>query len=131
MWNGVYGKYSNPLVEFYGPGLCDPAGLHAARSCTESATDTIMATQMRMKLPSLKLTQRSTQGIVRHRTVPRGMTSSSALSPGCTDDTEKSSPDRGVARILTKGGKKDYARSARKNFKCRPHPLIKSREIGY
>lgn len=93
MWNGVYGKNSNPfVVEFHGPGLRDPAGLHAARSRTESAADTtVMANQMRMKLPSLKLTQRSTQGKVRHRTVPRGMTSSSARSPGCADDAEKSS----------------------------------------
>ena len=37
------------------------------------------------------MTQRSTQGKVRHRTVPRGMTSSSARSPGCADDAEKSS----------------------------------------
>ena len=40
-----------------------------------------MATQMRMKLPSLKLTQRSTRGVVRHRTVPRGMTSCYSASP--------------------------------------------------
>ena len=34
-----------------------------------------MASHMRMKLPSLKLTQRSTQGPARQRTVPRGMVS--------------------------------------------------------
>ena len=33
-----------------------------------------MASHRRMKLPSLKLTQRSTYGPVRHRTVPRGVT---------------------------------------------------------
>ena len=34
-----------------------------------------MASHMRMKLPSLKLTQRSTQGPERQRTVPHGMVS--------------------------------------------------------
>ena len=60
---------------------------------------TVMANQMRMKLPSLKLTLRSTQGKVRHRTVPRGMTSSSARSPGCADDTEKSSQTLVALRV--------------------------------
>ena len=64
---------------------------HAAVLNQPQTLTTVMANQMRMKLPSLKLTQRSTQGKVRHRTVPRGMTSSSARSPGCADDAEKSS----------------------------------------
>ena len=40
--------------------------------------------------------------------------------------------DRGVARILTKGDKIERSCAKRmKIFKCKPHPLIKSHEIGY
>ena len=53
-----------------------------------------MATQKRMKLPSLKLTQRSTGGVVRHRTVPRGMTNSAARTGHDLDDeTSQASPE--------------------------------------
>ena len=48
-----------------------------------------MATQMRMKLPSLKLTQRLTQGVVRHRTVPRGMTTCSSPGDETTSQTQE------------------------------------------
>ena len=48
-----------------------------------------MATQMRMKLPSLKLTQRLTQGVVRHRTVPRGMTTCSSPRDETTSQTQE------------------------------------------
>ena len=47
-----------------------------------------------MKLPSLKLTQRSTGGVVRHRTVPRGITNSAARTGhGLNDETSQASPE--------------------------------------
>ena len=48
-----------------------------------------MATQMRMKLPSLKLTQRLTRGVVRHHTVPHGMTTCSSPGDETTSQTQE------------------------------------------
>ena len=58
-----------------------------------------MATQKRMKLPSLKLTQRS-GGVVRHRTFPRGMTNSMVRTGhGLDNETSQASPETVQASI--------------------------------
>ena len=59
-----------------------------------SAGQTVMALHTRIKLPSLKLTQRSTHGPIRHRTVPRGVTTDSfVVKSDCDSISEPVAPD--------------------------------------
>ena len=54
--------------------LCQKAG------CNLTYYNIIMASHMKIKLPSIKLTQRSTHEPVKHRTIPRGMAETSKSS---------------------------------------------------